>query len=217
MQQDTEHNTLQALERGLPLAGVRVLEIGCGDGRVTAQYAHLPASITCVEPESAPLLKARNVLSQARFACCSGMELPFAADSFDVVLYTLSLHHHPDSEKALEQAAACLCSGGLIGVLEPCSHSHIQEFCSIVRNENIDLHVVEAVLGRTDYSVAARFEFDTRWVFDDFVELRDTTLNHYGKPHTPQIEAAMRDYLRDHADDTPLVLRDTLRLTCLRV
>lgn len=73
----------------LPLAGKRVLDIGCGDGNVLRdleRYGATPSSLAGVD-----LLPGRLESAVARspamsFALASGTALPFADDSFDVVL-----------------------------------------------------------------------------------------------------------------------------------
>ncbi len=74
-------------------ADADILEIGCGDGRLTRKYAGLARSVTGIDLGQAGLREARQAGSgrNLSFACASGAALPFQAASFDQALFALSL------------------------------------------------------------------------------------------------------------------------------
>ena len=47
---DPEKNETRALLDLVDFSGKQVLEIGCGDGRMTWRYAGAAAHVTCIEP-----------------------------------------------------------------------------------------------------------------------------------------------------------------------
>lgn len=47
-----EHETAALLHIVPSIVGARVLEIGCGDGRLTERYAHSARSIIAVDPDA---------------------------------------------------------------------------------------------------------------------------------------------------------------------
>jgi len=47
---DPENNEIRALLGMADFAGKRVLEIGCGDGRLTRRYADAAAHVTAIDP-----------------------------------------------------------------------------------------------------------------------------------------------------------------------
>jgi 2-polyprenyl-3-methyl-5-hydroxy-6-metoxy-1,4-benzoquinol methylase len=47
---DPENNEVRALLDLVDLSGKHVLEIGCGDGRLTRRYAHAAARVTAIDP-----------------------------------------------------------------------------------------------------------------------------------------------------------------------
>jgi ubiquinone/menaquinone biosynthesis C-methylase UbiE len=79
-----------------PLTGARVLEVGCGDGRLTWRYAEAARRVTGIDPdaeelaiascECPPHLCSRVTLTQAQAGA-----LPFPRESFDVAVLAWSL------------------------------------------------------------------------------------------------------------------------------
>jgi ubiquinone/menaquinone biosynthesis C-methylase UbiE len=77
-------------------ANLRVLEIGCGNGRLTRRYAADTASVLAIDPDEAAIARFRDTMPSAlrgrvelRAAPLESLELPDA--SFDVVLFAWSL------------------------------------------------------------------------------------------------------------------------------
>ncbi len=162
MQCDVESLTIFWLQSRARFACARVLEIGCGNGRVTREYAGVPRQTVGVEPACEPLRQARKAIPAAYCVCATGMELCFAPGSFDIALFTLSLHLHPDPAAALAEAASVLAPGGRIMVLEPVPHSRIQQLCNIFHNEDDRLNAAEHALQQSSQCVLSREEFPTQ-------------------------------------------------------
>lgn len=77
--------------------GTRVLDAGCGYGRVLAQLAELGLrSPVGVDASTGMLARARESCPRAQLACGSLTALPFAAASFDAVLLFAVLTCIPD-------------------------------------------------------------------------------------------------------------------------
>ena len=90
--EDPEGHELVALGRiQASFAGLRVLEIGAGDGRLTRRYAEDAASIVAIDPEEDDIAALRDDLPQvdARAVGVEALVLPDA--SVDVVLFAWSL------------------------------------------------------------------------------------------------------------------------------
>lgn len=93
---DPEHNETQMIHRLVPFDGRDVLEIGCGDGRLTWRYAEHAASVLAIDPDQTQLAIAQNSLPEAlrrtvRFAPGDIVvdRLPDAA--FDIALFSWSI------------------------------------------------------------------------------------------------------------------------------
>lgn len=79
------------------LKGKRVLEIGCGVGRVAVLLAKSGAQVTAFDlsPHSVEVAKQSSIINRTvvDFAVSAGEFLPFADESFDVIFGKSILHH----------------------------------------------------------------------------------------------------------------------------
>jgi 2-polyprenyl-3-methyl-5-hydroxy-6-metoxy-1,4-benzoquinol methylase len=92
IREDPEHNEDRALSRLIPsFAGLRVLEIGAGDGRVTRKYSRQAASVIAVDPkaEEIDLLRAELPAVDARPIGIGDLRMP--PHSVEVAIFTWSL------------------------------------------------------------------------------------------------------------------------------
>jgi len=101
----------------------RVLEIGAGTGAVTRYLASHPkvASVTGLDPSPAFVATARQLgdgIPGLDFVEGSAHALPFAADTFDVIIFHTTLCHLSEPANALAQAARVLKPGGWLAVFD---------------------------------------------------------------------------------------------------
>ena len=97
MQLDPEGHETAALERVLPtLDARRVLEVGCGDGRVTRRYAARAGAVLAIEPDAAAVAAFADAMPpewrgrvQLRAGTLETLGQPMPR--FDVVLLSWSL------------------------------------------------------------------------------------------------------------------------------
>ena len=79
-----------------PLAGSRVLEIGCADGEMTWRYAGAAESVVGLDPNGIRLRKAirerpTELQSRVTLVRARGEVLPFRNGSFDLAIFGWSL------------------------------------------------------------------------------------------------------------------------------
>jgi ubiquinone/menaquinone biosynthesis C-methylase UbiE len=93
---DPEGAETDALARLAPVDGLRVLELGCGDGRLTFRYAAAAASVLAVDPDAEQIASARAALpaelaDRVSFAATGAAEVDLPPATFDLALFSWSL------------------------------------------------------------------------------------------------------------------------------
>jgi ubiquinone/menaquinone biosynthesis C-methylase UbiE len=94
---DPEKNEVHALKELADWRGKRLLELGCGDGRLTRRIvAHLGAQVDALDPDKKLIAKARKTLparysDRVRFRVGSAQDLKYPKQSFDIVIFAWSL------------------------------------------------------------------------------------------------------------------------------
>jgi SAM-dependent methyltransferase len=101
---------------GRAVAGLRVLDLGAGTGKLTALLAQLGADVTAVEPDAAMLGELRRSLPSVRALRGPAEAIPLADGSVDAVLCAQSLHWF-DLSRAVPEIARVLTAGGVLGAL----------------------------------------------------------------------------------------------------
>jgi 2-polyprenyl-3-methyl-5-hydroxy-6-metoxy-1,4-benzoquinol methylase len=91
---DPAQAELAAIRTVLPsFSGRRVLEVGCGDGRLTQRYASEASAVTAIDPDATVIAECRSALTDPRVALHAiGFEQFVAPPaSFDIVIMSWSL------------------------------------------------------------------------------------------------------------------------------
>ncbi|MGD0699888.1 MAG: class I SAM-dependent methyltransferase [Trebonia sp.] len=101
---------------GRDLAGLRVLDLGAGTGKLTAVLAGLGAEVTAVEPDAAMLAELRRRVPSARALHGPAEAIPLPDGSVDALLCGQSMHWF-DMSRAVPEMARVLAAGGTLGAL----------------------------------------------------------------------------------------------------
>jgi SAM-dependent methyltransferase len=221
--EDPDDLTTQALLKAADPRGRTALEIGCGDGRLTAGLARRAERTYALDPVSGALARGRQNAPRAQFMAGSGQRLPFARHSLDVIWFTLSLHHTPSPETALAEAARALAPDGLALVLEPEAAGTVQALCHLVVDETDRLEAALAALEPMRLAGAGLerktlTRFRVPWVFENASDLHAYVRDYYGLEPDPARDRRLEAFLQTRDIDpgtVPLILDDALRLDVL--
>ena len=102
--------------------GKRVLDLGCGSGYGAALIAETAISVTAVDVSAEAIAYANNHYRNSRISFTrieKDKPLPFANESFDVILSFQVIEHVADTETYLWEAARVLTSEGTLILITP--------------------------------------------------------------------------------------------------
>ena len=85
--------------------GVRVLDVGCGPGALSAAAAARGAIVTGADLADGMLAQARRNHPEIEFVHADAEDLPFADGAFDVALGAFIVNHLPHPERAAAELA----------------------------------------------------------------------------------------------------------------
>lgn len=96
LQKDPENIERKTLQRLLDLSHARVLEVGCGEGRLTFKYAGLAKQVVAFDPDHDALRVAKadarmKGMSTIQVTEASANHIPFSKETFDIAILAWSL------------------------------------------------------------------------------------------------------------------------------
>jgi 2-polyprenyl-3-methyl-5-hydroxy-6-metoxy-1,4-benzoquinol methylase len=101
-------------------SGMRVLDVGCGEGRFAAALASAGASVVGIDVAEEPLRRARERHPELELHRVAEAEVwPFAESSFDLVWAGEVIEHVADTDAWLSELRRVLRSGGTLLLSTP--------------------------------------------------------------------------------------------------
>src|SRR5260370_21645369 len=98
----------------LPPPGRRTLEVGCGEGRVCRDLAKGGHGMTAVDVVETLIRLAKDADEQSSYIRADAAALPFANESFDLVVFYNTLMDIDEMELSVLEAARVLRHGGAL-------------------------------------------------------------------------------------------------------
>ncbi|MDX9964980.1 class I SAM-dependent methyltransferase [Desulfobacter postgatei] len=160
------------------LSNKNVLEIGCGNGRITSFLVNKAKKLIAIEPDFTKIREAKENIPGVAFQIASGENLPLSNASFDLVIFTLSLHHQ-NSESALAEAIRVLKAEGEILIIEPTVEGEVQRVFSLVSSENQELINAQRAIKDSGLEIHNSEVFNATWSFENKKDLCQSTFNFY--------------------------------------
>lgn len=96
----------------VPAAGRNTLEVGCGEGRVARALVSRGHCVTGIDASPSLIRAARDVDQQSTYLVADATRLPFADQSFDLVVAYNSLMDIREMHRAVQEAGRVLTAEG---------------------------------------------------------------------------------------------------------
>jgi len=217
MDYDKEQKEIQKIEQFLDCSDHHILEVGCGDGRVSALLAPKAKAYIAIDTDPHSLDKARSAYPEVDFQFGSGEALNFLDASFHGVLFTLSLHHQK-SRVALQEAYRVLAENGHAVIVEPAVDGEFQQFFHIFDDETDALTQALNAIKESSFDLERHETFCTDVTFRDHQELCDYPFDRTMRQpdDSDRILETLRRLRGPLKDGQPIHLHEKLHIFLLR-
>lgn len=118
------------------VAGLKIIDLGAGTGAVTSVIASLGADVTGLEPNQALVDVAREKCPSADFVIAPAELTGLESGTYDVAVFSMSLHHSSDMDAAICEARRIVKPGGRILVIEPESEDPMAPVMRFIDDES---------------------------------------------------------------------------------
>ena len=119
------------------VAGMRIIDIGCGEGQVARTLAEQGATVVGYDPFIEPTDWVETGSGRFRLAKAAADAIPEPDRSADLVVFVFSLHHVPREQLAgaLGEARRLLTAGGSLCIAEPIAEGANQYVMELYHDE----------------------------------------------------------------------------------
>ncbi|MEC7765114.1 MAG: class I SAM-dependent methyltransferase [Pseudomonadota bacterium] len=172
---------LGALERHVPIRGLRLLDVGCGAGDFVRLTMNHGADAHGMEVEDGAIARAvASGLDPSRIRKGDGSRLPYEDHSFDVVSFVFSFHHVPPAlhTEMLGEVARVLKPGGHMVAFDPRPFGEMTEVIMPIEDETEVRTKAQMVLSApvAPFAGIASEEYEIERRFANFDALLDAVV-----------------------------------------
>ena len=214
MKENSDRQIFEQIQKLSNLDNQAVLEVGCGDGRISKFLIKKTDHLTGIDPDERKIKAAQVNFPKGKFLIGSGENLDFSNEFFDLVIFTLSLHHQ-DSKKALKEATRVLKKDGLILVIEPIIEGEVERVFAIVNNEDQAKIDAQQAITESNLFVDRSELFYAHWFFSNKEDLSEYIFNYYELPFDSTLAQKIYDFLGVNAQKSPIKLLDGMIILAL--
>ena len=170
MEYDKINKAIDMIEQFVALQDQKILEVGCGDGRMSKLLAHNARKYIAIDSDEQSIEKAKSEIQNIDFRVGSGEALEFEDESFPIILFTLSLHHL-ESNLALKEAHRVLTAHGQLVILEPLANGEVTQIFDLFDDESERILDAWNMIQNSDFEIERHETFFTVMSFNDLDEL----------------------------------------------
>lgn len=214
MEEYSDQKIYEKIVKYTDLANKNILEIGCGDGRISSLLSEESDSLIAVDSDEKKIRQAKAHISGVDFRIGSGEKLNFPNNFFDIVIFTLSLHHQ-NSQKAISEATRVLKIGGKILVIEPMAEGEIEQVFAFLHNENRAKREAQRSITDSGLLIVDSETFTAEWTFRNKGDLLESLFQYYEMPYDPDIALKIFNFMGNKIRSNPIVLIDTMIIQSL--
>jgi len=212
----------------LDLNDKTILELGCGRAEITRAIATSGKNrrITALEVDEIQYNINLTIddLSNVDFIMGGAEKLPFADNSFDVLLMFKSLHHVPlaQMETALSEIGRVLKPGGLAYISEPLFAGDFNDLLKLFHNEEqVRLAAFAAIKEAVEtglLSLQQQCFFNTPMVFENFADFEQKVLKVTHTDHRlpATLYAQVKQKFESHMGQSGALFQMPIRVDLLR-
>ncbi len=212
---------VKALRKIFDPDGLRLVDVGCGSGDLARKLAYVGATVVGVEPDAVQAAKNAQAdpVTNVSFHASRASKLPLEDRSVDGVMFSLSLHHIPQSEmqSSIDEAFRVVTSNGFFAAIEPMLEGSYNDAIELFHDETeVRLQAIQALkdFAQPRYSGWQQYYYTTETTyhnFEDFasyhIEMSHSALN----PDLIQSEAVRKRFESTREGDS-YVLRQPMRI-----
>ncbi|MFN2358812.1 MAG: class I SAM-dependent methyltransferase [Desulfotignum sp.] len=214
---DKDNLQMIMIQQLADLDGRAILEVGCGDGRLSVMLARTTRWYIAIDPDKEAIAAARQRTGNVGFHIGYGENLPFADASFDLVIFIFSLHHQ-NSSQALMETHRVLTPTGRVIILEPDANGEFQQFFHLFDDETDDLTSAINAIRHSQFDLIHHDIFEVPADFDNLADLFQYQFDKSPADETSRsnILAKLLQFRGGNTESQPIQLLDRIHIFSLK-